>query len=85
MGNIVARAMIQQLFSKSLLRKTYGYGIVFLGCRVLSMILMCCKGPIYFPGLLVIMLRLATTPLMAMSTTWDITLRMAFIRSGQHL
>jgi hypothetical protein len=28
---------------------------------------------------------LGTTPSMAMNTTWDITLRMGFIRSGQHL
>jgi hypothetical protein len=45
----------------------------------------CCKGPIYFLGLLVMMLRLATTPSLAMSTTWDITLQMAFLRSGQHM
>jgi hypothetical protein len=38
-----------------------------------------------FSGLLVMMLRLATTSSTTMSTTWDTTLRMTFIRSGQHL
>jgi hypothetical protein len=35
--------------------------LFFLGCQVLSMILMCCKGPISFSTLLVTKLRLATT------------------------
>jgi hypothetical protein len=84
MCNIVARAMIQQLFSRRLLLKTYGFDI-FLGLPGSLNDLMCCIGPIYFLGLLVMILRLATTLSMAMSTTWDVTLWMAFIRSGQHL
>jgi hypothetical protein len=53
----------------------------FLDCRFLSMILMCYKGPISFSEKALV----ATTSSMSMSTTWDITLRMGFIRSGQHL
>jgi hypothetical protein len=66
-GYITARVLIQQSFFRQLLPRTYGFVIDFFGLPVFSM---CCKCLIYLPFLLVLILRRATTPSMAMSTTW---------------